>query len=316
MGKKLVIGSSGQIGVELIEQLAKDFGANQVIATDIKSVLNGKNLGVEYVTLDVLDKEKLFKIINEHNVSEVYLLAAMLSAVAEKNIQLAWDLNMKGLFNILDLAKEKHIEKIFWPSSIAVFGPTSPKLNTPQSTLLESSTVYGISKMSGERWCEYYFLKYGVDVRSLRYPGIISYKSPPGGGTTDYAMEIFHAAINQGFYDSFISHEVTLPMIYMKDAIRATMEIMRADRKTLSINSSYNLAAISFNPAEIANEIKLLFPEFKITYSPDYRNKIALSWPSIIDDSVARKDWGWKHEFDLKKTILEMINGIKNSVFN
>ena len=316
MGKKLVIGSSGQIGVELIEQLAKDFGANKVIATDIKSVLNGKNLDVEYVTLDVLDKEKLFKIINEHNVSEVYLLAAMLSAVAEKNIQLAWDLNMKGLFNILDLAKEKHIEKIFWPSSIAVFGPTSPKLNTPQSTLLESSTVYGISKMSGERWCEYYFLKYGVDVRSLRYPGIISYKSPPGGGTTDYAIEIFHAAINQGFYDSFISHEVTLPMIYMKDAIRATMEIMRADRKTLSINSSYNLAAISFNPAEIANEIKLLFPEFKITYSPDYRNKIALSWPSIIDDSVARKDWGWKHEFDLKKTILEMINGIKNSVFN
>jgi nucleoside-diphosphate-sugar epimerase len=170
--------------------------------------------------------------------------------------------------------------------------------------------------MSGERWCEYYFLKYGVDVRSLRYPGIISYKSQPGGGTTDYAIEIFHAAINQGFYNSFISYEVTLPMIYMKDAIRATMEIMRADRKTLSINSSYNLAAISFNPAEIANEIKFLFPEFKITYSPDFRNEIALSWPSIIDDSVARKDWGWKHEFDLKKTILEMVNGIKNSVFN
>ena len=316
MGKKLVIGSSGQIGVELIEQLAKEFGANQVIASDIKSVFDKKNSAVEYVTLDVLDKEKLFKTIKDHNISEVYLLAAMLSAIAEKNIQLAWDLNMKGLFNILDLAKEKHIEKIFWPSSIAVFGPTSPKLNTPQSTLLEPSTVYGISKMSGERWCEYYFLKYGVDIRSLRYPGIISYKSQPGGGTTDYAIEIFHAAINQGFYNSFISNEVTLPMIYMKDAIRATMEIMRADRKTLSINSSYNLAAISFNPAEIANEIKFLFPEFKITYSPDFRNKIALSWPSIIDDSVARKDWGWKHEFDLKKTILEMINGIKNSVFN
>jgi nucleoside-diphosphate-sugar epimerase len=316
MGKKLVIGSSGQIGVELIEQLAKEFGANQVIASDIKSVFDKKNSAVEYVTLDVLDKEKLFKTIKDHNISEVYLLAAMLSAIAEKNIQLAWDLNMKGLFNILDLAKEKHIEKIFWPSSIAVFGPTSPKLNTPQSTLLEPSTVYGISKMSGERWCEYYFLKYGVDVRSLRYPGIISYKSQPGGGTTDYAIEIFHAAINQGFYNSFISYEVTLPMIYMKDAIRATMEIMRADRKTLSINSSYNLAAISFNPAEIANEIKFLFPEFKITYSPDFRNEIALSWPSIIDDSVARKDWGWKHEFDLKKTILEMVNGIKNSVFN
>jgi nucleoside-diphosphate-sugar epimerase len=219
---------------------------------------------------------------------------------------------MKGLFNILDLAKEKHIEKIFWPSSIAVFGPTSPKLNTPQSTLLEPSTVYGISKMSGERWCEYYFLKYGVDVRSLRYPGIISYKSPPGGGTTDYAIEIFHAAINHGFYDSFIAKEVTLPMVYMQDAIRATMEIMQVERKKLSINSSYNLAAISFNPEEIFNEIKLLFPEFQITYNPDFRNNIALSWPSIIDDSFARNDWGWKHNFDLKKTTLEMVNGIKD----
>ena len=312
MGKKLVIGSSGQIGVELIEQLAKDFDPNQVIAADIKLVSEGKTLGVEYITLDVLDKEKLFEIIKQHNISEVYLLAAMLSAIAEKNIQLAWDLNMKGLFNILDLAKEKHIEKIFWPSSIAVFGPTSPKLNTPQSTLLEPSTVYGISKMSGERWCEYYFLKYGVDVRSLRYPGIISYKSPPGGGTTDYAIEIFHAAINHGFYDSFIAKEVTLPMVYMQDAIRATMEIMQVERKKLTINSSYNLAAISFSPEEIANEIKLLFPEFQITYSPDFRNNIALSWPSIIDDSFARNDWGWKHNFDLKKTTLEMVNGIKN----
>jgi nucleoside-diphosphate-sugar epimerase len=312
MGKKLVIGSSGQIGVELIEQLAKDFGPNQVVAADIKTVSKRKTLGVEYVTLDVLDKERLFEIIKEHHISEVYLLAAMLSAIAEKNIQLAWDLNMKGLFNILDLAKEKHIEKIFWPSSIAVFGPTSPKLNTPQSTLLEPSTVYGISKMSGERWCEYYFLKYGVDVRSLRYPGIISYKSPPGGGTTDYAIEIFHAAINLGFYDSFIAKEVTLPMVYMNDAIRATMEIMQVDRKKLTINSSYNLAAISFNPEEISNEIKLLFPEFKITYSPDFRNDIALSWPSVIDDSFARNDWGWKHNFDLKKTTLEMVNGIKN----
>ena len=312
MGKKLVIGSSGQIGVELIEQLAIDFGPNQVIASDIKTVSEGKTLGVEYITLDVLDNEKLFEIIKQHNISEVYLLAAMLSATAEKNIQLAWDLNMKGLFNILDLAKEKHIEKIFWPSSIAVFGPTSPKLNTPQSTLLEPSTVYGISKMSGERWCEYYFLKYGVDVRSLRYPGIISYKSPPGGGTTDYAIEIFHAAINHGFYDSFIAKEVTLPMVYMQDAIRATMEIMQVERKKLSINSSYNLAAISFNPEEIFNEIKLLFPEFQITYNPDFRNNIALSWPSIIDDSFARNDWGWKHNFDLKKTTLEMVNGIKD----
>ena len=312
MGKKLVIGSSGQIGVELIEQLAKDFGPSQVIAADIKLVSEGKTLGIEYITLDVIDKEMLFEIIKQHNISEVYLLAAMLSAIAEKNIQLAWDLNMKGLFNILDLAKEKHIEKIFWPSSIAVFGPTSPKLNTPQSTLLEPSTVYGISKMSGERWCEYYFLKYGVDIRSLRYPGIISYKSQPGGGTTDYAIEIFHAAINHGFYDSFIAKEVTLPMIYMQDAISATMGIMQVERKKLTINSSYNLAAISFNPEEISNEIKLLFPEFEITYSPDFRNDIALSWPSIIDDSFARNDWGWKHNFDLKKTTLEMVNGIKD----
>ena len=312
MGNKLVIGSSGQIGVELIEQLSKIHGPNNVIASDINPRLKNKIKGVEYLTLDVLDKPKLLEVIKKYKIKEVYLLAALLSAVAEKNIQFAWDLNMQGLFNVLDLAKEKYINKIFWPSSIAVFGPTSPKLNTPQTTILEPSTVYGISKMAGERWCEYYFLKFGVDVRSLRYPGIISYKSPPGGGTTDYAIEIFHAAINHGVYDSFIAKEVTLPMVYMQDAIRATMEIMQVERKKLTVNSSYNLAAISFNPEEISNEIKLLFPEFKITYSPDFRNNIALSWPSIIDDSFARNDWGWKHNFDLKKTTLEMVNGIKD----
>ena len=311
MGKKLVIGSSGQIGVELIEQLAKDFDPNQVIAADIKLVSEGKTLGVEYITLDVLDKEKLFEIIKQHNISEVYLLAAMLSAIAEKNIQLAWDLNMKGLFNILDLAKEKHIEKIFWPSSIAVFGPTSPKLNTPQSTLLEPSTVYGISKMSGERWCEYYFLKYGVDVRSLRYPGIISYKSPPGGGTTDYAVDIYFDAIQKKSYQCFLSKDTRLPMMYMEDAVEATIQLMQTDSKNVKNRTGYNLTAMSFTPEEIASEIKKHIPEFRISYQPDARQQIANSWPETIDDAEARKDWNWKHTYDLSSMTEEIITNLK-----
>jgi nucleoside-diphosphate-sugar epimerase len=310
MGNKLIIGSSGQIGVELIEQLSKLHGADKIIASDIKSATKNIIEGVTYLTLDVLDKEKLLDTVKKYNISEVYLLAAMLSAVAEKNIQFAWDLNMKGLFHVLDLAKENYIKKIFWPSSIAVFGPTSPKIDTPQTTILEPSTVYGISKMSGERWCEYYFLKYGVDVRSLRYPGIISYKSPPGGGTTDYAIEIFHSVINKNSYDCFIEEDVQLPMIYMDDAIRATLELMNCDRKKLSINSSYNLSGISFSPKEIALAIKKIHTDFSITYNPDFRNNIALSWPSSIDDSIARKDWLWSHEFNLEKTVEKMLFGI------
>ena len=312
MGNKLVIGSSGQIGVELIEQLSKIHGPNNVIASDINPRLKNKIKGVEYLTLDVLDKPKLLEVIKKYKIKEVYLLAALLSAVAEKNIQFAWDLNMQGLFNVLDLAKEKYINKIFWPSSIAVFGPTSPKLNTPQTTILEPSTVYGISKMAGERWCEYYFLKFGVDVRSLRYPGIISYKSPPGGGTTDYAVEIFHAAVNKGNYKCFIEKDITLPMIYMDDAIRATIELMNIDRKDLTINSSYNLSGMSFAPNEIADELKKHYPNFKMTYEKDFRNDIAVTWPSVIDDSLARKDWNWNHEYDLRKTTIEMVNGIKD----
>ena len=310
MGNKLVIGSSGQIGVELIEQLSKIHGPKKVIGSDIKPVLSSKVEGVEYLLLDVLNKAKLLKVIKDYNISEVYLLAALLSAVAEKNVQLAWDLNMQGLFNVLELAKDKHIHKIFWPSSIAVFGPTSPKLNTPQTTILEPSTVYGISKMAGERWCEYYFLKFGVDIRSLRYPGIISYKSPPGGGTTDYAIEIFHAAITKRKYQCFIDENVTLPMIYMDDAIRATIELMNIDRNRLTINSSYNLSGMSFSPNEIANELKKHFPTFKMTYDKDFRNEIALSWPSVIDDSSAREDWNWNHQFDLTATTKEMLKGI------
>lgn len=310
MGNKLIIGSSGQIGVELIEQLSKLHGADKIIASDIKLATKNIIEGVTYLTLDVLDKEKLLGTVKKYNISEVYLLAAMLSAVAEKNIQFAWDLNMKGLFHVLDLAKENYIKKIFWPSSIAVFGPTSPKIGTPQNTILEPSTVYGISKMSGERWCEYYFLKYGVDVRSLRYPGIISYKSSPGGGTTDYAIEIFHSVIDKNSYDCFIEEDVQLPMIYMDDAIRATLELMNCDRKKLSINSSYNLSGISFSPKEIALAIKKIYTDFSITYNPDFRNNIALSWPSSIDDSIARKDWLWSHEFNLEKTVEKMLFGI------
>ena len=310
MGNKLVIGSSGQIGVELIEQLSKIHGPNNVIASDIKPRLKNKIKGVEYLTLDVLDKQKLLEVIKKYKIKEVYLLAALLSAVAEKNIQFAWDLNMQGLFNVLDLAKKKYINKIFWPSSIAVFGPTSPKLNTPQTTILEPSTVYGISKIAGERWCEYYFLKFGIDVRSLRYPGIISYKSPPGGGTTDYAVEIFHAAVNKGNYKCFIEKDITLPMIYMDDAIRATIELMNIDRKDLTINSSYNLSGMSFAPNEIADELKKHYPNFKMTYEKDFRNDIAVTWPSVIDDSLARKDWNWNHEYDLRKTTIEMLKGI------
>lgn len=310
MGNKLIIGSSGQIGVELIEQLSKLHGPDKIIASDIKPATKNIIEGVTYLTLDVLDKEKLLGTVKKYNISEVYLLAAMLSAVAEKNIQFAWDLNMKGLFHVLDLAKENYIKKIFWPSSIAVFGPTSPKIGTPQNTILEPSTVYGISKMSGERWCEYYFLKYGVDVRSLRYPGIISYKSSPGGGTTDYAIEIFHSVIEKNSYDCFIEEDLQLPMIYMDDAIRATLELMNCDRKKLSINSSYNLSGISFSPKEIALAIKKIYTDFSITYNPDFRNNIALSWPSSIDDSIARKDWLWSHEFNLEKTVEKMLFGI------
>ena len=311
MANILVIGSSGQIGVELVEYLVKIYGSNKIIASDINLSLNQKLQGVTYLKLDVLDKVKLFEIVKKYDISEVYLLAALLSAIAEKNIQFAWDLNMKGLFHVLDLAKEKQIKKIFWPSSIAVFGSTSPKVNTPQTTILEPSTVYGISKMSGERWCEYYFLKYGVDVRSLRYPGILSYKSPPGGGTTDYAIEIFHSAIEKESYECFIEEDIELPMIYMEDALRATIELMNYERKKLSINSSYNLSGISFTPKEITSLIKKSYPDFLISYNPDFRNKIALTWPSSIDDSCARNDWNWVHQYDLENITKKMLDGIK-----
>jgi nucleoside-diphosphate-sugar epimerase len=248
-----------------------------------------------------------------HKIDEIYLMAALLSATAEKNPAFAWDLNMNSLFHVLNLAKAKKIKKIFWPSSIAVFGPTTPKENTPQYTIMEPSTVYGISKQAGERWCEYYHNIFGVDVRSIRYPGLISYSSPPGGGTTDYAVDIFHKALSDKKYECFLSSETKMPMMYMDDAIAATINIMQAPQEEIKIHSSYNLAAMSFTPTEIAAEIKKHIPEFTITYKPDFRQKIADSWPASINDHQSREDWGWKHKYDLETMTKDMLENLSKS---
>ena len=308
MAKVLVIGSSGQIGVELIEKLAKIYGSSKIIASDIHLNLNQNLQGVTYLKLDVLDKIKLLEVIKKYDISEVYLLAALLSAVAERNIQLAWDLNMKGLFHILDLAKEKYIKKIFWPSSIAVFGPTSPKLNTPQTTILDPSTVYGISKMSGERWCEYYFLKYGVDVRSLRYPGIISYKSPPGGGTTDYVVEMLNHAKYKKKYICPLIKDLSLPMMHVNDAVDASIKLMSMPRKNISISSSYNISSFETTPIEWKTLINEISNELEVQFRPDFRQKIAESWPRKIDDRIIRKDLNWRPMYDKIQTLRSVIN--------
>ena len=307
----LVIGSSGQIGTELVMELRKLYGNNYVVASDIrKSCQEVMNSG-PFETLDILDKQLLESVVKKHKITQVYLLAALLSANAEKNIELAWSLNMRSHSNVLDLAKNRLIKKIFWPSSIAVFGPTTPKQNTPQYTIMEPNTVYGISKQAGERWNEYYFNKFGVDVRSLRYPGIIGWKSLPGGGTTDYAVDIFHQAIQKEKYASFLSENTKLPMMYMQDAIRATIEIMNAPMQQVKIRSSYNLSGMSFTPKQIAEEIKKYIPNFRIIYQTDYRQKIADSWPSSINDTRAQKDWGWKSEYDLEKMTKIMLENLK-----
>lgn len=305
--KILVVGSSGQIGTELTEKLQKIYGTDNVVASDIRKHFNHKGIFEE---LDILDKDRLHEIVSDHSVTQVYLLAALLSATAEKNPQFAWKLNMESLFNVLDMAREKKIKKVYWPSSIAVFGPTTPKENVPQFTVMEPTTVYGTSKLAGERWCEYYFTKYGVDVRSLRYPGLISYKSPPGGGTTDYAVDIFYQATLKGRYDCFLSENTYLPMMYMPDAIRATVELMESDARNIKIRSSYNVAAMSFSPKEIAGAIKKEIPEFIISYHPDFRQQIADSWPKSIDDSQARKDWGWKPNYSLEEMTRDMIKNL------
>ena len=286
--KVLVIGSSGQIGSELVAELRSNYGDSNVIASDIVASNQTIMDSGPFEILDVTDSNRLHEIVKKHEVTHVYLLAAILSANAEKKPKLSWDLNMQSLFNVLDLAKDKIIKKVFWPSSIAVFGPNTEKIKTQQYTITEPNTVYGISKLAGERWCEYYFNKYNVDVVSLRYPGLIGWKSNPGGGTTDYAVHIFHEAIKNKKYTSFLTRDTTLPMMYMSDAIKATLKIMQADSDKIKIRSSYNVAGCSFNPEELANEIQSYIPDFKISYNKDYRQEIANSWPDSLEDSLQK----------------------------
>jgi len=305
--KILVIGASGQIGVELTLALRKIYGNSNVVASDLREqnpLLEGTG---PYVSLDVMNKEMLHVQVIRQNFTQIYLLAAILSATGEKNPNLAWHLNMQGLLNVLDIAREEKLHKVYWPSSIAVFGPTSPKKNCPQQTIIEPTTVYGISKYAGEFWCNYFYQRFGVDVRSLRYPGLISYKSPPGGGTTDYAIEIFHEALEEKKYECFLDENTYLPMMYMPDAIRATIELMEAPADRISIRTSYNISGMSFSPKEIGAEVKKHVPDFNISYKPDYRQAIANSWPQSIDDSVARKDWSWKEEYGLSAMTSDMF---------
>ena len=307
----LVIGASGQIGVELTLALRKIYGNANVVASDLREendLLKGTG---PYVSIDVMNKEMLHVQVIRQSITQIYLLAAILSATGEKNPNLAWNLNMQGLLNVLDIAREEKIYKVYWPSSIAVFGPTSPRQDCPQQTIIEPVTVYGISKYAGEFWCNYYHQRFGVDVRSIRYPGLISYKSAPGGGTTDYAVEIFHEALEEKKYTCFLREDTYLPMMYMPDAIRGTIELMEAPASKISIRHSYNLSAMSFSPKEIGAEIKKHMPEFKLDYQPDYRQAIADSWPQSIDDSVATKDWDWKPEYDLQRMTKDMLENLK-----
>lgn len=309
--KVLVIGASGQIGSELVLALRSKLGKTNVVASDIKEPeKNSLLLEGSFELLDIIEEEALKAIVQKHKITEVYLLAALLSATAEKDPMFAWKLNMEGLFNVLNLAKDGIIKKIFWPSSIAVFGPTSPKENTPQHTIMEPTTVYGVSKLAGERWCEYYHNQYGVDVRSLRYPGLISYKSKPGGGTTDYAVDIFYKAKKNEDFTCFLSEDTALPMMFMDDAIDATLKLMEAPASKIKVWSSYNVSALSFTPNQLSGAIRLIKPDFKISYNPDFRQKIADSWPASIDDSKAQYDWGWEPKFNLEQMVEEMLDKV------
>jgi len=307
----LLIGASGQIGTDLTLNLRAIYGAAHVVASDIKSASPEVLESGPFEQLDIMDSALLNEIVDKYKVTQIYLLAALLSATAEKNIELGWDLNMRSLSHVLDLARYGKIKKVYWPSSIAVFGPTTPSVNTPQYTIMEPNTVYGISKLAGERWCEYYNQKFGVDVRSIRYPGLISWKAQPGGGTTDYAVHIFHEALKHGKYESFLSKQTTLPMMYMPDAIRATLELMEAPSEKIKIRSSYNVAGISFNPAEIAAVVKQYVPELVMSYKSDERQAIANSWPQSINDSLAKEHWAWKHEYDLATMAKDMMMNLK-----
>lgn len=314
--KILIIGACGQIGTELTAKLRATYGVNNVIASDIRKLENDVvNNGI-FEVVNALDYNQIEHLLEKYQITDVYLMAALLSATAEKNPAFAWDLNMNSLFHVLNLAKAGKIKKIFWPSSIAVFGPTTPRHNTPQYTVMEPSTVYGISKQTGERWCEYYHKQYGVDVRSIRYPGLISWSTEAGGGTTDYAVDIYHKAITDGKFTSFLSENSELPMMYMDDAIKATIGIMQAPAEQVKIRSSYNLAAMSFTPKQIGEEIKKHYPNFELSYEPDFRQKIADSWPASIDDTSAREDWGWKNDFDLENMTVDMFKNLKEHIYN
>ena len=307
----LVLGASGQIGTELTQKLRKIYGSNHVIASDIREGSEELRSSGPFEIIDATDKIKILETVKKYNVTQVYLLAAMLSATAEKMPEKAWNLNMNSLLAVLDLAKENYIQQVYWPSSIAVFGPSTPKINTPQQTIMQPSTVYGISKVSGEFWCNYYHEKYGVDVRSLRYPGIISWKTKPGGGTTDYAVDIYFKALEDKKYECFLSENTRLPMMYMNDAVNATIQLMQAKPEDIKIRTSYNLAAIDFTPKEISGEIKKHIPDFQISYQTDFRQAIADSWPSSIDDSEARQDWKWHHDFDLQSMTEDILKNLK-----
>lgn len=313
--KILIIGACGQIGTELTAKLRATYGVNNVVASDIRKLNNDVvNNGI-FEVVNALDYNQIEHLIEQYHITDVYLMAALLSATAEKNPAFAWDLNMNSLFHVLNLAKAGKIKKIFWPSSIAVFGPTTPRHNTPQYTIMEPSTVYGISKQTGERWCEYYHNQYGVDVRSIRYPGLISWSTEAGGGTTDYAVDIYHKALTDGKFTSFLSENTELPMMYMDDAIKATIGIMQAPSEQIKIRSSYNLAAMSFTPKQIGEEIKKHYPNFELSYTPDFRQKIADSWPASIDDTSAREDWGWKNDFTIENMTVDMFENLKEHIY-
>ena len=308
--KILVIGASGQIGIELVLELRKIYGSSNVIASDIKTPPYEIMEGGPYELLDVLNKNQIAAVVNKHHITQIYLLAALLSATAEQHPKAGWSLNVDGLLNTLEICTQLNIPKLYWPSTIAVFGPTTPKINTPQQTIMEPNTIYGISKLAGERWCEYYHQKHGIDVRSIRYPGIVGYKSSPGGGTTDYAVHIYHEAIKHGKYTCFLSEDTTLPMMYMPDAIKATIDLMEAKSNSISIRSSYNVTGMSFCPKDVESAIAKHLPEFKCSYEPDIRQQYAKGWPQSIDDSVAKNDWLWEPTFNLETMTKDMLQNL------
>ena len=310
--KILIIGANGQIGTELASALAARYGNEAVVTSDLAPA--GRVVGVHHEMLDATEASALTEIVERNSITQIYLLAAALSARGEQHPQWAWDLNMKGLLNVLELARTHKLERVFWPSSIAAFGPSTPRDATPQKTVMEPTTVYGISKLAGEGWCAWYHRNHGVDVRSLRYPGLISWKTLPGGGTTDYAIDIFHSALKTGRYTSFLGPQTRLPMMYMADAIRATLELMDAPAEQVKQRGSYNLAAVSFTPEEIAAAIRKQIPGFEISYAPDFRQQIADSWPRSIDDSAAQADWGWRAQFDLDAIAADMLDNLRRTL--